>query len=57
MFENPADHADLFERYGIRYILISNAERGNYDIDYAYFNQHGTVAAETPAGRLYRLDP
>ena len=51
------DHADLFERYEIRYILISNAERGNYDIDYAYFNQHGTVAAETPAGRLYRLDP
>ena len=54
MYENPAENKELFQRYGIRYVLISNAERG-YLIDYEYFEQHGTVVAANRAGTLYLL--
>ena len=57
MFEYPEENADLFRKYGVKYILISNAERGNYDIDYAYFNAHAKIAAQTNAGVLLELDP
>ena len=55
MFEYPEDSSELFEKYNVRYVLITNAERMNYDIDYAYFAEHGTVVAQTPSGMLYRL--
>ena len=57
MYEQPAEHADLFELYGVRYVLISNAERGSYNIDYAYFQSHCEIVAENESGRLYRLNP
>lgn len=57
MYEHPAESTDLFRQYGIRYVLISNAERGNYDIDYAYFNSHGEIVAENESGKLYKMDP
>ena len=57
MYERPAESADLFRQYGIRYVLISNAERGTYDIDYEYFRTYGEIAAENEAGTLYRLNP
>lgn len=34
MYEAPADHALLFEEYGVDYIYISSSERVNYQIDY-----------------------
>ena len=57
MYEHPADNTELFRQYGIRYVLISNAERGSYEIDYAYFNSHGEIAAQNDSGVLYRIDP
>jgi hypothetical protein len=57
MFRSPGDHADLFKQYGVRYVLISNPELG-YTIDYAYFEQNGTIVASNGAGTLYLLsDP
>lgn len=56
MYADPSHHADLFSLYNVKYVLISNAERG-YDIDYGYFNDHATVVAETNAGKLLRLNP
>ena len=54
MYTDPQNHADLFAKYGVRYVLISNAERG-YEIDYTYFNTHGEVVAKTDAGYLLRI--
>lgn len=56
MYETPAQCEDLFSTYHVGYVLISNAERMNYEIDEAYFDSHGTVVAENEAGLLYRLN-
>ena len=56
MYETPAQCEDLFSTYHVGYVLISNAERGNYQIDETYFRSHGTVVAENEAGLLYRLN-
>ena len=57
MFEAPEENSELFQKYGVRYVLISNAERWNYDIDYSFLRSHGTVVAQNDAGMLYRLNP
>lgn len=56
MFEDPEDNLDLFRQYGVGYVLVTNAERMNYSIDYQYFNAHGTIVAQTDAGVLYKLN-
>ncbi len=56
MFEDPKHSDALFRKYGVEYVLISNAERGNYEIDYGYFEQNGTVVAQNDSGILYRLN-
>ncbi len=57
MYEEPSNHSDLFERYHVKHILISNAERGSYDIDYAFFDEHATIVCRNDSGLLYRLNP
>lgn len=57
MFEEPKNNLELFEKYNVKYVLISNAERWNYDIDYSYLDAHGTVIARNEAGVMYRLNP
>ena len=57
MFEDPASHLDLFRQYGVQYILVTNAERSNYEIDYTYFNANCETVAKTDAGLLYKLHP
>ena len=57
MYEDPANHSDLFERYHVKHILISNAERGNYDINYEFFNANATIVCSNDSGLLYRLNP
>lgn len=54
MFGNPEDNPDLFRKYRIRYVLISNAERG-YPIDYDYFDRNAVVVFSNDAGVLYLL--
>ena len=55
MYEQPAEHSDLFAKYHVSYILVSNAERHNYDIDYAFLNDQCSCIAENSSGALYRL--
>lgn len=57
MYENPSSHLDLFERYHIKHVLISNAERGSYDIDYAFFDANAEIICSNDSGLLYRLNP
>ncbi|MBR4906740.1 MAG: hypothetical protein IKZ44_07765 [Clostridia bacterium] len=57
MYEDPSNHPELFERYHIKHVLISNAERGTYDIDYAFFNTHAEIVCSNDSGLLYRLNP
>lgn len=57
MFENPSENAELFKAYDVKYVLISNAERGNYEIDYAFFDMNADVVAENNSGKLYRIKP
>ncbi len=57
MFEEPEKNASLFERYGVEYVLVSNAERWNYTIDYSYLSNHAEIIAQNEAGKLYRIIP
>lgn len=55
MYEQPANHTDLFSKYGINYVLISNAERYNYDIDMDWFIENGSLVFENNAAQIYRM--
>ena len=43
MFESPEESKALFEKYGVAYVYIGSAERSNFDVDTAYFEENGTV--------------
>lgn len=53
MYEHPFENAELFSQYNVRYILVSNAERHNYDIDQSFL-QNCEIVAENGSGTLYR---
>ncbi len=55
MFETPSECPELFRQYNVRYVLLSNAERG-YDVDYGYFREHAETVAQTDAGQLLRIE-
>ena len=55
MYEQPGESRDLFETYGVHYILISNAERYNYEIDYDFLSENCRILTENTAGTLYYL--
>lgn len=55
MYEAPASNEQLFRQYGVDYVLVSNAERYQYDWDEAWFNANGTVVFANGAARIYRL--
>ena len=40
MLEKPADSAELFERYGVDYIYVSNHERTGFDVDEVWFAEN-----------------
>lgn len=33
MYQDPAGHADLFRKYGVKYVYVSGAERGSYGVN------------------------
>ena len=53
MYEHPFENAELFSQYNVRYILVSNVERHNYDIDQSFL-QNCEIVAENGSGTLYR---
>ena len=40
MYEAPAQNTELFREYGIDYVYLSSYERGDFDVDRAWFNAH-----------------
>ena len=55
MYEAPNENLDLFGKYRVKYILISNAERHNYDIDEAFLHERCECVARNSSGELYKL--
>ena len=55
MYEAPAENAALFQKYGVDYVMISNAERYNYDLDETFFLQNGTLVFENGSASIYKL--
>ena len=56
MYETPSECEDLFRTYSIRYILISNAERYNYDIDYEFFSSNCKLIFNNPSAQIYQIN-
>ena len=55
MFEAPEDNRTLFERYGVRYVYVSSAERSNFDIDMDYFEANGSLLYDQDGIRIFAL--
>ena len=55
MYEYPQDARSLFEQYHVRYILISNAERNSYRVDYDFLENECDVVVQNSSGTLYKL--
>lgn len=53
LYEDPAGNLGLFRRYGIDYVLLSNAERNEFDEDEAWFAENASVAFECGSYRIY----
>ena len=56
MYEVPSECEELFRTYNIRYILISNAERYNYDIDYEFFSSSCKLIFNNPSAQIYQIN-
>lgn len=39
MYEAPAEHLDLFEKYNVSYVVVSSYERRSYDVDEVTFQK------------------
>ncbi len=56
MYEQPELYFDsLAEKYGVDYVLISDAERANYDIDYDYFTERFSVFYQNDSVIIYQV--
>lgn len=55
MFENPAESADLFEKYGVEYVVIGSYERANYSVDNEWFYRNGSILLENNSLVMYKL--
>ncbi len=56
MLELPEDSAALFEQYGVRYVYLSNYERGDYDLDETWFAEHCELVFAEGDVCVYALD-
>lgn len=58
LYEYPAECLDLFDAYGVDYVLLSNAERYNYAVDESYFRSNCESVFENSSATIYKLpDP
>ncbi len=55
MYEQPESNLELFQTYNVCYILVSNAERYHYNIDYEFLEAKCEIVAQNAAGTLYKL--
>lgn len=56
MFESPAEHQDLYEKYQVSYIVVSSYERGDYSLDEAAFRELFTPVYSEKGVTLYHTD-
>ena len=55
MFEQPAQSLDLYEKYGVDYVMIGSNERANYALDEAAIAEMWPLAWEEDGVRLYAV--
>ena len=57
MLEAPAEHLDLYEKYGVSYVVISPYERANYGINEFAFEALFTEIYSKNGVTLYQVTP
>lgn len=55
-YEDPAQHADVLEKYGVDYIFVSDYERADFDVDLETLNARYALCYENPDVRIYRAE-
>ncbi|MEN6594854.1 MAG: hypothetical protein ABFC31_07925 [Clostridiaceae bacterium] len=56
MYEQPEEYFDsLAKKYNVDYVLISDAERANYNIDYDYFAERFSVFYQNDSVIIYQV--
>lgn len=53
MFESPAEHLDLYQKYNVSYVVLSAYERGTYRVDQAAFSELFTPVYSENGVTLY----
>lgn len=57
MFESPAEHLDLYQKYNVSYVVLSAYERGAYRIDETAFSELFTPVYSENGVTLYETRP
>lgn len=55
MYIAPALNSELFEKYGVQYVLISSQERGQYALDEFWFRENCALVFENDSVCIYRM--
>lgn len=55
MYEEPGENQELFERYDVSYVLISDFERSSYNVDTAWFDRNLPKEFDDGSRVLYRV--
>lgn len=56
MYEAPGENLDLFEKYNVDYLLISDFERSSYEVDTAWFERAFPKEFDDGCRTLYRVE-
>lgn len=56
MYEEPGKNLELFERYDVDYVLISDFERSSYNVDTAWFDRNFPKEFDDGGRALYRVE-
>ena len=56
MYEEPGKNRELFERYNVEYVLISDFERNSYEVDAAWFDENFPKEFDDGGRVLYRVE-
>ncbi|MBQ8161585.1 MAG: hypothetical protein IJ083_12695 [Clostridia bacterium] len=54
-YEDPANHLDVLEKYGVDYVYVSSYERSDYRVDTAYMDEHFEKVFENGEAAVYRV--
>ncbi len=54
-YENPRDNQDVIEKYGVKYIYVSDYERADFDVDVQAIDQLYPLVYENDNVRIYEV--